>query len=229
MSFFRACLVVFCLATPVLADDPRPSLHVTGEGVVTAAPDMAEITLGVTHEARRADAAMEAVSEDVTRILAALSRLGISPVDLQTNRVSLNPVWDQTNYSSGGGRRIIGFVASNTVRARIRDLGELGSIMNEVIDVGANNFNGLRFGLQSPAPVQSQARQAAVRDAVAKARELAEAAGVTLGPIRTIQDHGTPRAETMEMAAVARSSPVPIAPGELTMRAGVTIVFDIAP
>ncbi|MEL6748265.1 MAG: SIMPL domain-containing protein [Pseudomonadota bacterium] len=207
---------------------PR-TISVTGTGVVDTAPDMALISLAVTHEAKTAGAAMAQVSDDMTALLARLQTLGLDGKDIQTNRLSISPVWDNRRYENGQAPRITGFVASNGLSLRVRDLGALGGILDAVITDGANEMSGLRFTVDDPKPHQDAARARAVADAMNKAQQLANAAGVTLGPLRTMSEHGGGRAPVMMEMAAARSADVPIAAGEVSLSVSVAMVFDILP
>lgn len=210
-----------------LADDTRV-ITTTGIGTVETTPDMATLRLGVTHENKEAAAAMAATSAGVTAVLSRLEAAGIAARDMQTDQLSLQPIWSDYNSNTRDARKITGFLATNMLTVRVRDLDTLGGILDLVIGDGANSFNGLSFGLQEPKPSQDAARADAVKDAIDRAQQLAEAAGVTLGPIQSISEHGGfARPQMMEMAA-ARSADVPIASGELTVSAQVNIVFAIA-
>jgi len=222
-----AAFVSICATGPVRADEFQRQITVSGEGSVATTPDMATINLGVTHEAQEAGAAMAATSLATAKMLQRLADLGVEPRDMQTSSLSLNPVWSDRGSSASGKARITGFVASNSVQVRLRDLDGLGRIMDAVIADGANNFNGLRFSVQDPDPLMDLARKNAVADAIAKAQLLTGAAGVTLGPVLSMAEHGGARPMMMEMAA-GRSSDVPIAAGEVTVSATVSMVFAIA-
>lgn len=216
-------------ATGVGAEEAARHISVTGEGRVEAAPDMATITLGVTHEAKEASAAMQATSEAVAKVLDRLAAMGIASRDLQTRDLSLSPLWSEPASSGGERRQITGFVASNTVLVRVRDLAGLGGVLDAVIEDGVNDFNGLRFGVQEPDPLMEEARKRAVADAMAGASLLAGAAGVTLGPVQSIEAQGIGRPMQMaEMAMRASPAGMPVAAGEITVEAQVSMVFAIA-
>ncbi len=216
-------------ATGAEAEEAARHITVTGEGRVEAAPDMATITLGVTHEAKEARAAMQATSEAVAKVLDRLAGMGIAPRDLQTRDLSLSPLWSEPDPSGEKRRQITGFVASNTVLVRVRDLAGLGGVLDAVIEDGVNDFNGLRFGVQEPDPLMEEARKRAVADGMAGAALLAAAAGVTLGPIQSIEAQGVGRPMQMaEMAMRVSSGGAPIAAGEITVEAQVSMVFAIA-
>ncbi|MDW3181271.1 SIMPL domain-containing protein [Roseobacter sp.] len=224
----RGFLAAVLSAGMALADDARV-ITTTGIGTVETTPDMATLRLGVTHEDKEAAATMAATSEGVTAVLARLEAAGIAARDMQTDQLSLQPIWSDYNSNSRDARKITGFLATNMLTVRVRDLDTLGSVLDLVIGDGANSFNGLSFGLQEPKPSQDAARADAVKDAVDRAQQLAEAAGVTLGPIQSISEQGGfARPQMMEMAAARSAADVPIASGELTVSAQVNIVFAIA-
>ncbi len=224
-----AIVIWACLAGTAWAQEMRV-ITVTGEGRIEAVPDMATISLGVTHEAAQADAAMALTSAAVRAVIDRLTGAGIAARDMQTSGLSLQPLWENRVSSSDAPPRIAGFVARNGVTVRVRDLTGLGGILDMVVQDGANTFNGLQFGLQAPDPVEAEARAAAVRDAMARAAQLAQAAGVTLGPVQSISQQGQGRGPVMmEMSAASRSmGDVPVAPGELSIDAQVSMVFAIA-
>jgi uncharacterized protein YggE len=227
IAAMAALLAIFF--APMAAAAEGPSLTVSGTGEIAAAPDMAVISLGVTHEAAEAAEAMAAVSAAMARILERLQAEGIAPEDLQTNRISLGPVWSNRSGNDGSPPEITGFQAQSDLTVRVRDLTRLGAVLDRVLQDGANQFSGLRFLVADPEPLMRAAREAAIRDAMAKAREMAAAAGVTLGPITEIteQGGGRPRPMMAEMASV-RDAGVPVAPGEITLEASVSMVFAIA-
>lgn len=219
-----------CTAAPVLAEQVLPlrQITVTGDARTEVAPDRASITLGVTVEAESAAEAMRTVSQDMAAVIDRLAAGGIAPEDMQTQRISVDPVWSGGRYDNGSGKGVItGFVASNSLLVRVRDLGNLGAILDDVLDAGANEFRGLSFGVADRAAVLDQIRGDAVRDAIRKARQLAEAADMTLGPVRSISEHGGGGGVPMMAMEMARSGDVPVQAGSLSFEHSVTVVFDL--
>ncbi|MFC6583806.1 SIMPL domain-containing protein [Sulfitobacter aestuariivivens] len=135
------------------------------------------------------------------------------------------------SVSSDQPPQIVGYRAGNTVKVRVRDLAKLGAMLDGVIETGANDFNGLSFGLQNPAPAKARARAAAVADAMERAGELADAAGLALGTVLRMTEHSNVSrpAPMMEMSAPRGSMGDAIATGEVDVTAQVTMVFAIAP
>lgn len=227
MLKFHSWALAVALAVPSFGLAGEIVVH--GQGSVEQAPDMATITLGSQFAAKQADDALDQVSEATATVLATLTELGVEAKDVQTSGLYLNPVWDDS-YNRHGGRNIRGYSAGNTVHIRVRDLDKLGGLLDQVVEDGANTFNGLSFGLQDSTDAKNEARRRAVADARAKAELYAEAAGVSLGKIIELTDGVTssPQPMFMERSAMVMSDAVPIAEGEVSTSARVTITFEIA-
>lgn len=219
--------VLICVAQVGRAEDvAMPTLRVMGTGVISAQPDMAVINLGVREEAKEAVAASQAVAGVLDGILGELSAAGLDGKDIKTTQLSLAP---QLDYSKSGAPKRLGFEASSTLAVTIRDLSDLGPILDQVMKVGANHFSGLQFDLSNRAALLDDARKAAVADAMHKATLMAEAAGVKLGAVIRLSEGGAPQApEPMfgRMAMEARSD-MPIAAGEMDVTVQVMMEFSL--
>ncbi|MCB2115079.1 MAG: SIMPL domain-containing protein [Rhodobacteraceae bacterium] len=217
------------LALPAFAADPVPTtISVSGEGRVEVVPDLATVSLGVTTDADTASAAMTANSGAVAQVLDRLKAAGIEPRDVQTSGLSLGPRYD---YGRGDGTppKLLGYTVSDMVTVRVRDLAKLGGVLDGVVADGANTLNGLGFGLAEDAEARDEARRRAVADARHRAELYAGAAGVKLGRLISISEAGMsyppmPMAE----ASFAKAADVPIATGEVSIGASVSLVYEIA-
>lgn len=226
---FSVLIVMLCLAQIGSAEGMR-KLTVIGEGRADAAPDMATIRLGVSHQAKDPQDAMALTTEAAQAISDRLQTEGLTPRDIQTSDLSLHPIWNHSS-SGSGEREISGYQSNLQVQVRVRNLDNLGQIVSLVVQDGANNFGGLQFGLQYPDPVEDEARRDAVKRARAKATLYARAAGVELGDLLELSEGGgshgpSPRVESMRMAADAA---MPVDPGELSITASVTLIYAIKP
>ena len=225
---FAAVLAACTMGGLAAAGEDLRQITVTGEGQLAVAPDQAVITLGVTKEASEADAAMAAVSKEMSAVVAALRGAGIDPADLQTRQVLLQPIWSKTgSLVSGTAHKITGFSASNNLALKVRNLDQLGPVLDLVLKAGANQFQGLSFGVADLEEVKDQMRDAAVADGIRKARQLAKAAQMILGPVRMISDHDQGGGRPMMAMEMARSSAMPIEAGELNYSHSVQMVFDL--
>ena len=230
MRMFPALATAIVLALPAAAETVPATIAVTGEGKVEMAPDMAMLSLGVMTQADTAAAALKANSDGLSGALDRLKAAGIEGRDIQTSGLSLQPNIDYS--SSGREPQVRGYTASNMLTVRLRDLSVLGQTLDAVVTEGANTLNGLSFGLQDPDEATDEARRRAVADAAHKAALYAEAASVTLGRIVTISEQGNYGGPQPMMMAEARfakdAGSVPVASGEISIGATISVVYEIA-
>jgi uncharacterized protein YggE len=212
-----------------------PVLSVQGSGQSRVTPDEAVVRLGVTAQAPTARAAQDQVNRTAAAILEAVRKLGVGAEQVQTSELSLGPV-----YSSGGPEertepRIAGYQANNVVSVTLADLDRVGPVIDAGLGAGANRLEGVLFGLRNDAPARAAALADAVAEARNKAEALARAAGVRLVEIVEIVEGGvsvfTPTTmargrvamEAMDMAAT------PVSSGQVSVDASVTVRYRIAP
>ena len=203
-------------------------LTVTGQGEVFAQADVAYVTLGVSEQDASAARATDRMSRAAAQILERLQTSGIDMVDIQTGQLSLERIYDPSSYN--GTPTVTGFEATTMLTVRVRDLGSLGEVLDAVVKDGANRLGGVRFDVLNPEPLLNAARRAAVADARAKATLFADAAGVELGDLIRLEEQGAGlRPQPMlEMRMMADSSSIPVAGGEVSLQASVTLVYAIA-
>lgn len=222
---------IMLLATPALAD----SMTLTGTGTVRAAPDMATINTGVTTQGETAREALDANTAAMEDLVAALREAGLQDRDIQTSNFSVNPVYVYSDARDDAGYtrppRIQGYEVANTVTIIVRDLDGLGTVLDQAVTVGANTINGISFDVDDPTELETEARELAVADALAKAQTYARAAQVRLGSIESITevDRQAPP-QPLYRAAVAefaRDSAVPVEAGELAFSVTTTIEWEI--
>jgi uncharacterized protein YggE len=217
-------LLVSFLSLPAFAADPH-TITMTGHGEIKAAPDTATINAGVTSNAATAAAALSANSARMAQVFDALRKLGIPDRDIQTAGFSVSPQY--TNGDNNNVRRLTGYMVSNEVNVRLQDVTRTGAVLDTLVGAGANQMNGVGFEIANPAPVLEKARIQAVADARARAATYAQAAGVTLGPIVSISEGGGETAPRPMFRMMAMAAPTPIAPGEQSVTADVTVVWEI--
>jgi uncharacterized protein YggE len=229
MRILPTLLLAALLALPLAGTgsaQPAPrTITVTGQATVHVVPDLATISLGVTTNGDTAAEAMDANTAALSAVIERLKAAGIADRDLQTSNLSLNPNW--VSNSMGTGSEIKGYIAANMLTVRVRAMDTTGTVLDAAIADGANTLNALTFGLQDQRPQEDEARKQAVADALARARLLTEAAGVTLGPILSISESGGMEPFPQPMYRMAEQSAVPVAGGEVGVSAAVTIVFQI--
>lgn len=201
-----------------------PGITVVGSGTARAVPDVADWSFGVQSDAETASAALKAASEATRRIIGALRDEGIAKEDLRTEQVSLYP------RTTDDGRAVIGYSASSTVHATVRDLGKAGSIVDAAVEAGANQIYGPSLRVSDNRAQYRAAIEAALDDARARAQALAAKAGVTLGgPVAIVESGGgTPGPVYDRGMAQAGGAEVPIEPGVDEIAATLTVTYAIS-
>ncbi len=224
-----AALLAISLAAPALADETKPlrTLSLVGHGDVSVAPDMANLSLGVFTNADTAAAALDANSAALAKVLTAIKAAGVADKDIQTSNLMVNPRYESRN---DGTSVTTGFDVSNTVSIKVRDLASVGKLLDQAVVAGANQVNGLSFGVANDQPVLDEARKRAVADAKRRAAIYATASGVALGSIISVSEGGAYQPQPgmfTKAAAMERAGDVPIAQGEQLMSVDVNVVWEI--
>jgi len=240
LSFRHTLLLVAAIATLAMsglarADDDTPRILVSGVGTVDVAPDMAVLQLTVTREAETARAALDANSSAMSEVLDAMQQEGIEKRDLQTSNFSIQPKYVYPAPRAPGERqqpRIVGYTVRNSLTVRVRDIEQVGAILDKSVTLGVNEGGNITFTNADPSPTITRARTRAVQDALSKGKTLADAAGVKTGKILEISEqYSNPRPMPMAKAemAMARSADaaVPIATGESSYKVSVNVSFAI--
>lgn len=216
---------------------PETTLTINAEAKIQQAPDIAYITAGVTEERATAAEAMSAQASAMTGVFAALEKAGIAKKDIQTSGLSLYPRYDylevkQRDGSVRGQQKLAGYVASNSVTARVRNLDTLGATIDSLVKSGGNTFSGVTFAIDNDKEIKNRAREQAMKDAIAKAELYARAAGLKVARIVTISEgyEYSPQPQMMaraEMAMDAGAASTPVAGGEIGVTASVSVMFEL--
>jgi uncharacterized protein YggE len=204
-----------------------PSLTVTGSGKVSARPDMAQIQLGVVTEAPSAAKALSENNDAMAHLFGALERRGIARKDIQTTHFSVSPQYKRGTHGEHVPV-IVGYQVNNAVRVKVRKLDALGQVLDELVQQGANQVQGISFSVTELTPLLDEARRKAVADAHRKADLYAKEAGVEVGRVLLIQEQAPHLPGPLFVgAARAEAAGVPIAEGELDFGATITMTYAI--
>lgn len=213
--------------------DMTPRIVVTGEGEATVAPDLALLSLAVMREAKTAREALDANNTAMADVIKAMKESGIADRDLQTAGVQINPRYDYTNKPDGTQEaKLVAYQVTNSVNVRIRDLKKTGEVIDKSVTLGVNQGGGIVFTNDDPSAAREEARKKAVANAVAKAKTLSEAAGVTLGKVLEISETSYAELPMPMMAAkaLARDSAggaAPVEAGENAYRIQVNMTYEL--
>ena len=150
-------------------------ISVTGSGTVYGEPDLALLELGVDVTDEHVSAASDEADRTVRAVIAALSAAGVAEKDIRT--ASYN-VWREDRYDSNNAPTIPLYHVSNTLNITVRDVSKVGDLLAASLEAGANTVNNVQYTFANPDVLARQARELAMQDALAKAQQLADLAGV---------------------------------------------------
>lgn len=210
---------------------PEHTISVSGIGRVTTVPDVADVRVGVMFTRAKVRDAQAAAATAMQAVIAALRKAGIADKDIQTTSLSLQPVYD---YSSNGNPpRLTGYQVVNAVQATVRTLDTISDVVDGALAAGATTLDGITFRVDDPAAAEGQARDAAMKDARAKADALAKAAGVSITGVSSISEQSgsvpVPMPYFSGGAAgdkAAASTPVLVGTNEVDVAVSVVYLID---
>lgn len=211
------------------ADGAPRTITVSAEGAVRTKPDMATVSIAIGRRAETPQEALAQVSAAMSPVIERLIAAGVSSSDIQTTMLALEADYEWTD----GTEEFLGYMAGAQLTVTILDLDRLDGILGAVVAEGVNRILGVRFGLRDEATALDTARVAAVAAARDRAQLYAEAAGVDLGDLLTLNER---QGETMDLAAYTGTRVVAVAPpdaavetaaGEMISTVSVTLVYEI--
>ena len=208
----------------------QEGIWVSGRGEVSVVSDIVSLRLGIEAQETSVAEAQTKAAEAMNKVMAALTESGIDEKDIQTQYFSIRQVtkWNRETEE----QIVIGYRVTNTVTAKIRDIDKAGSIIDAVAEAGGDltRINGISFSVDDPSAYYEEAREKAMDEAKAKAKQLARLGGVTLGKPTYISEGAPPivypRA-VYEVAPAQAPAETPISPGEIEISLTVQVAYAI--
>ncbi|MBI2338331.1 SIMPL domain-containing protein [Candidatus Daviesbacteria bacterium] len=233
ISFFILLFVYTKIAGPLpfsvnsVTTQKSTTFDVTGEGKVTAKPDIASITAGITINASSVKTAQEQINSVINKVSEAIKQTGVDSKDIQTTNYNINPTYDFT----GGIQRITGYSASTNLSVKVRNLDNVNSVIDAATANGANQISGVSFEIDDKTKLENEARQKAVDEARKKAQDASKIAGFKLGRIINYAENlpGGFRALPMTVDSLekAAGAPTQIEPGSSEITVTVTLSYEL--
>jgi uncharacterized protein YggE len=234
----RSIVAVALLMLPALASAQErdrspipPSVTVTGEGIVTAEPDVAEIEIGVVTEAKAAPQASKENAAKLAKVIAEVKKL-LGPGDeIKTIGYSLNPNY---RYPREGGKpELTGYTATNVVRVRTGALSGVGSLIDIATQSGANRIQRLVFTLKDEDAAKREALRNAAAKAKSKSEDVARALGLKIARVLSVSEGEQafrPVMRELRAGAVMaqEAAPTPVEAGTIQIRSTVTLTAELA-
>jgi uncharacterized protein YggE len=209
----------------------QSGIWVSGTGKVTVTPDIATLSLGIEAQAATVAEAQAQAAGAMDTVMAALAAGGVADKDIQTQYFSIS---QQTRWDDYKDEQVVtGYDVTNMVTAKIRDMEQIGSIIDAVAAAGGDytRINNISFSVDDPTPYYKEARQKAMADAKDKAEQLAHLAGIGLGKPTYISE-GTVYPPVVYrdagMEAMAPAPTTPISPGEIELSLTVQVAYAVA-
>ena len=231
-----ALIVGTCIMTAFMGGPPvnaaeeksmERTITVSASGSVTAEPDQARINTGVVSEAATAIEALNKNTEAMKKVVAELKAKGVEAKDIQTSSFNVEPVVVYTK--EGAPPKVTGYRVNNEVAVMVRDLGQLGGVLDQLVSVGANQVHGLSFDVSKAETLKDEARRQAMANALRRAKLLAAAGGADVGEIVQIAEdvtYGGPQPVSFSKRAMAAEA-VPVERGSQQLESRVTATWRL--
>jgi uncharacterized protein YggE len=223
---------LFVMPRSAAAQEPEtPQLTVRGQGVVTARPDVAIITMGAVVRRETAQQAFNDANTLVGSLTQFLRSQGIAERDITTRQFSLSPEF--TRGEGDVAPRLVAWRSSNMVSVKVRDFSTIGAVIDGAVQILGSDaqISGITFTIEDTDAVAGQAREQAMAEARAHAEQLAATAGVRLIRILSITETSAPPprpvAADVAPAPAAMRAVAEVAPGEQTITVSVEVVYEI--
>jgi len=206
-----------------------PLVTVTGEGVVRRAPDVAHVVFVAESHNQDPRVAQRDAAAAMTAVRSRLQQAGVAEDALRTRSYDLVPEYDFLNNQ----RTLRGYVARNRLEVRIDELARVGELLDVGVQAGATSVEGLRFDLKARGEAEREALRLAAADAMARAQAAAAGVGRAVDRVVRIAEPGLPAPSPMPQAlSVGRAAqvpaePPPIQPGDIEIRARVTLTATL--
>lgn len=226
---FLVIVVVMVGMAGARAEDisDKRMVSVSGVGAVKARPDTARISIGVVSDDDTAREALDKNTAAMSRVIVELKGQQVDPKDIQTTNFSVNPRYQ--HFKDGKPPAVVGYRVVNSVTIVVRELDNLGKILDQVVSQGSNQVNSIQFSVDNGDELENEARKRAIKDAKQKAQLYAQAAGVKLGTVLTISESvsSSPRPLVRPRRLEASAAPVPIEAGEQEITAQVQVSWEL--
>jgi len=216
--------------------DEVPQLAVRGEALLSVPADQMQFDMGVVTSADTAEEALRLNTQKIERVEKSLLNSGLVKEEYRTGRFQIQPKWTPRprQVPEGWRPKIAGYSVTNSLQVKTRKLKLAGKLIEAGTEAGANQINSIVFNLADPRKFRSRAIEKATANAKADAVSLAKAAGVNLAGILLLKLEHTAEvpqrlklSKMMESTASRGDTSPPISPGDVTVRAGIMLVYRI--
>ncbi len=230
-------LALFSLAPATAQNNDKslsiPHITVSGQGEIKVRPDKMDVTIGVVTEDKASHAAAASNAQASQRVQEAIRKAGVADKDIRTVNYSVSPVYGEFRPVVGRQQppKITGYRVYNQVRVTVRNLAKISDVLDAATAAGSNTIEGIVLGLEDQKAAEGEALEKAVQDARRKADHMVKAGGTAIRGILEMTDNTgySPRMLSFSRAEAGAPASTPIAAGELTVTASVTVTYGLEP
>ena len=205
------------------------SITVVGTGKVTGKPDIARVTVGVETQAPLLQKAVDENKAKMGGLLDTLKKLGLADKDIRTSNYSVytERVSPPAPGAEASANQMI-YHVTNQVDVTVRDVNQIGDVLDKAVAAGANNIYGVNFSVEDTAKLEEDARAKAVADAKSRAESLAQLNGVQLGEVLTVSEVvGGAMPLYRDAVGLGGGGSTPVQPGELEMSFSIQVTYAV--
>jgi uncharacterized protein YggE len=221
---------VLAADSSTITTDTTRTINVTGDGEVTATPDIAYLYLGVITDKPTTIEAQSANSTAINNVIAAIKEEGLKDEDITTTDYSINPKYDYDNNT--GASTLVGYTVSNTLKVTVKDISKVGQIIDAATESGANVSNSISFGISDYEKYYNMALLNALSNAQNKAQNISSFLGIKLTTPVTVTENSSgipndlpvPLHDKLESGNSSVSTPIQA--GTYEVKADVSLVYE---
>jgi len=222
--------ILLTSCNPAEESETPTTLSASGTGSASTDPDVVDIQLGVDTVDSDMAVAIDHNTIKMNEIMAVFANMDIAEKDIQTTNYNIwvEDVYDQGGQPTGEKR----YHVSNTVSVRLRDLTQVGKLIEEATSAGVNSIYGINFSVADTTELEQAALDNALENAEAKAESMASKLDSSLGPIVNVIEGGysySPIPVAAEGIGMGGAGEVPISQGQYNMTAQVQVVYELLP
>lgn len=212
--------------------EAKNTISVSGQGEIYADPDLAMVNFSVVTEKDSVEESLKENKSKMNKVIEKLKAEGVEKKDLKTTTFNIQPryEWHEKNTKHKEGERVLmGYKVTQELKVKIRNLDQVGEIIQEATDAGANRVGNIRFTIENEDKLHKKAKKKAIEEAKNKAKETASQLGVRLMEIVDYSEKNynpRPYSDTMLKGAEGGSTPQ-IEPGQNKVEVNVSITYEI--
>ncbi len=217
------------VAQAAAAPTSERSITVVGIGKATGKPSIAHVTVGIETQASSLQKAVDDNKAKMNNLLDTLKKLGLADKDILTSNYS---IYTERASSPTPGAEVntdqMIYHVTNQVDVTVRDVNQIGEVLDKAVAAGANNIYGVNFSVEDTTKLEADARTKAVANAKARAEELAQLNGLQLGDVLTVSEVIGGSAYPMDYSAKGMGGGgTPVQPGELEISMSIQITYAV--